>query len=151
MRKLIYISIVLALPVGLLAQQFPFMEAYNVNSFNMTPAYAGLKSVRTLFLDSRSDWTGIDGGPLTCQLSYNASLNGNVGLGGRFIYDKTDIFRQTMLLGTYTYVVRLAEEHFINFGLSAGFYKNSIDLGKYYNDPDYVQDAVLTSGQRSRK
>jgi type IX secretion system PorP/SprF family membrane protein len=66
-----------------------------------------------------------------------------VGLGGRFIYDKTDIFKQIMLLGTYTYEVQFAEKHFINFGLSAGFYMNSIDLGKYYNDPNFVQDAVL--------
>jgi type IX secretion system PorP/SprF family membrane protein len=143
MKKLIYISIMLAMPVGLLAQQFPFMEAYNVNPFNMTPAYAGLKNIKTVFLDYRSDWTGIDGGPVTCQLSYNDRLKGKVGLGGRFIYDKTDIFKQIMLLGTYTYEVQFAEKHFINFGLSAGFYMNSIDLGKYYNDPNFVQDAVL--------
>lgn len=151
MKKLIYISIMLAMPVGLFAQQFPFMEAYNVNSFNMNPSYAGLKSIRTLFLDYRSDWAGVDGGPVTCQLSYNDRLNANVGLGGRFIYDKTDIFKQTMLLGTYTYEVHFTEEHSVNFGLSAGFYKNSIDLGKYYNDQNYVQDAVLISGTGKSK
>ena len=151
MKKLIYISIMLAMPIGLFAQQFPFMEAYNVNSFNMNPSYAGLKSIRTLFLDYRADWAGVDGGPITCQLSYNDRLNDNVGLGGRFIYDKTDIFKQTMLLGTYTYEVHFAEEHSINFGLSAGFYKNSIDLGKYFNDPNYVQDAVLISGTEKSK
>jgi type IX secretion system PorP/SprF family membrane protein len=143
MKKLTYILIMLVMPVGLFAQQFPFMEAYNVNPFNMTPSYAGLKNTKTVFLDYRSDWTGIDGGPVTYQLSYNDRLNGKVGLGGRFIYDKTDIFKQTMLLGTYTYEVQFADKHFINFGISAGFYRNSIDLGKYYNDPDYVQDAVL--------
>jgi type IX secretion system PorP/SprF family membrane protein len=151
MKKLIYISIMLAIPVGLFAQQFPFMEAYNVNPFSMTPSYAGVKSIKTVFLDYRSDWTGVDGGPVTCQLSYNDRLKGKVGFGGRFIYDKTDIFKQTMLLGTYTYEVTIAEEHFINFGLSAGFYKNSIDLGKYYNDQNYVQDAALISGTERSK
>jgi type IX secretion system PorP/SprF family membrane protein len=151
MKKLTYILIMLAIPLGLFGQQFPFMEAYNVNPFNMTPAYAGLKSTGIVFLDYRSDWTGVDGGPVTCQLSYNTRLKGKVGLGGRFIYDKTDIFKQTMLLGTYTYEVQIADKHFINFGISAGFYRNSIDLGKYYNDPDYVQDAVLnTSTERSK-
>jgi type IX secretion system PorP/SprF family membrane protein len=143
MKKIIYIFIILAMPAGLLAQQFPFMEAYNVNPFNMTPSYAGLKNIKTIFLDYRSDWTGVDGGPITYQLSYNDRLKGKVGLGGRFIYDKTDIFRQTMLLGTYTYEVQISEKHFLNFGLSAGFYMNSINLGKYYNDPNFVQDAVL--------
>jgi type IX secretion system PorP/SprF family membrane protein len=151
MKKLIYISIILAMPVGLFAQQFPFMEAYNVNSFNMNPSYAGLKSMKTIFLDYRSDWTGVDGGPITYQLSYNDRLKGKVGLGGRFIYDKTDIFKQTLLLGTYTYEVHFAGEHFLNFGLSAGFYKNSIDLGKYYNDQTYVQDAALLYGTEKSK
>jgi len=151
MKKLLYTAIFLLINSGLFAQQFPFMEGYNVNPFNMSPSYAGLKNMKTLFLDYRSDWTGVDGGPVTCQLSYNDKLTEKVGLGGRFIYDKTDIFKQTMLLGTYTYEVQVAKEHFINMGLSAGFYKNSIDLGKYYNDQDYVQDAVLITGTEKSK
>jgi type IX secretion system PorP/SprF family membrane protein len=151
MKKLSYILIMLVIPLGLFGQQFPFMEAYNVNPFNMTPSYAGLKNTKTVFLDYRSDWTGIDGGPVTCQVSYNDRIKGKVGLGGRFIYDKTDIFKQTMLLGTYTYEVKISETQFINFGISAGFYRNSIDLGKYYNNPDFVQDAALNSTtQRSK-
>jgi type IX secretion system PorP/SprF family membrane protein len=151
MKKLIYISMILLISSGVFGQQFPFMEGYNVNPFTMTPAYAGIKNTKTVFLDYRSDWTGIDGGPVTCQLSYNDRLAGKVGLGGRFIYDKTDIFKQTMLLGTYTYEVQVAEEHFINFGLSAGFYKNSIDMGKYYNDQTYVHDIVLITGLEKSK
>lgn len=151
MKKLIYISIFLLINSGLYAQQFPFMEGYNVNPFTMTPSYAGVKSAKIIFLDYRSDWTGVEGGPVTCQMSYNDKATNKVGLGGRFIYDKTDIFKQTMLLGTYTYEVKLAKEHFINFGLSAGFYKNSIDLGKYYNDPDYIEDIVLVTGLEKSK
>lgn len=151
MKKLIYISILLLIGSGVSAQQFPFMEGYNVNPFTMTPSYAGIKNTKTIFLDYRSDWTGINGGPVTYQLSYNDKFGSNVGLGGRFIYDKTDIFKQTMLLGTYTYEMQIAEEHFINFGLSAGFYKNSINLGKYYNDQTYVQDPVLINGLEKSK
>jgi type IX secretion system PorP/SprF family membrane protein len=151
MKKLIYILVFQMIPAGVFAQQFPFMEAYNINSFNMNPSYAGIKNTRTIFLDYRSDWTGVDGGPVTAQLSYNDRLKGKVGLGGRFIYDKTDIFKQIMFLGTYTYEVQVAEEHTLNFGLSAGIYTNSIDLGKYFNDPNYVQDAVLTYGIEKSK
>ena len=151
MKKIAYISLLLLIPSGLYGQQFPFMEGYNVNPFNMSPSYAGLKNPKTMFLDYRSDWTGIDGGPVTCQLSYNDRFMDKVGLGGRFIYDKADIFKQTMLLGTYTYEIQPADEHFINLGLSAGFYKNSVDLGKYFNDPDYIQDAVLIYGTEKSK
>ena len=42
-------------------------------------------------------------------------------------------------------------DHFINFGLSVGFFRNSIDLTKYYNDPTYVQDRALMYGQEQSK
>jgi len=151
MKKFIYISLLLLIPVVLNGQQFPFMEGYNMNPFNMSPAYAGLYNTKTLFVDYRSDWSGVSGGPITYQLSYNDRIFEKVGVGGRFIYDKTDIFKQTMLLATYTYEVKIFEEHFLNFGLSAGFFRNSIDLGKYYNNPDFVADKVLMYGLQKSK
>jgi type IX secretion system PorP/SprF family membrane protein len=151
MKKLVYLSLLLLIPKGLHGQQFPFMEGYNVNPYSMSPAYAGLKNTRTLFLDYRSDWTGIEGGPRTYQLSYNDRILEKIGVGGIFIYDKTDIFKQTLLLGTYNYEVKIVEGHLLNLGLSVGFYRNSIDLAKYYNNPDYVLDNVLMYGlQKSR-
>lgn len=151
MKKLIYISIMLAIPSAIFAQQFPFMEAYNINPFSMSPSYAGLKNPHTLFADYRSDWSGVDGGPSTYHLSYNDKLFKKVGLGGKFIFDKTDIFRQTLLMGTYNYEVQLAKDHLVNFALSTGFYRNSIDLGKYYSDINFVNDAVLTYGKENSK
>jgi type IX secretion system PorP/SprF family membrane protein len=150
MKKIIIILIVL-IPTVVFGQQFPFMEGYNVNTFSLSPAYAGIHNGKTLFIDYRSDWSGLEGGPITYQLSYSDKFTDKVGLGIRFIYDKTDIFKQTLFLGTYTYEVRIAEEHILNFGLSVGCYRNSIDLAKYYNDPTYVQDLVLLYGQQNSK
>jgi type IX secretion system PorP/SprF family membrane protein len=150
MRKSL-ITLFALLPVLAIGQQFPFMEAYNVNPFNLSPAFAGIHNGNTLFLDYRSDWTGIDGGPTTYQLSYSQKFENKVGVGGRFIYDKTDIFKQMLLLGTYTYGVNIAKVHTITFGLSIGFYKNSIDFGKYFNDPDYVSDLALVNSLENSK
>jgi type IX secretion system PorP/SprF family membrane protein len=146
MKRILYIVILVLINGSLFGQQLPFMEGHNINSFGMSPAYAGLQNVNTLFSDYRTDWSGMAGGPVTCQFSYNTRLFKNVGAGARYIYDKTDIFKQTLILGTYTYEVRIAERHFFNFGLSAGFYRNSIDVAKYFNDPDYVIDGVLITG-----
>ena len=145
MKKIIIIFVIF-IPRVVLGQQFPFMEAYNVNPYSLSSAYAGIHNPKTLFMDYRSDWSGIEGGPKTYQLSYNGKFKNRVGLGGRFIYDKTDIFKQTLILLSYTYEVKVKEDHTINFGLSAGLYRNSIDLSKYYNDPGYVQDMVLIYG-----
>jgi type IX secretion system PorP/SprF family membrane protein len=150
MKKIIIICMFF-IPAVLYGQQFPFMEAYFLNPFSMSPSYAGLQGKGTLFMDYRCDWTGIEGGPRTYQLSYSDKYSNNVGLGGKFIFDKTDIFKQILILGTYTYQVELLKEHIVNFGLSLGFYRNSIDLSKYYNDPAYVQDLVLLYGQQQSK
>jgi type IX secretion system PorP/SprF family membrane protein len=149
--KRIIIIFMLLIPTVIFGQQFPFMEAYNVNPFSLSPAYAGIHNSKTLFIDYRSDWSGIEGGPTTYQLSYSDKLKYRVGLGGKFIYDKADIFKQTLILGTYSYEVKILEDHTLNFGLSLGFYRNSIDLSKYYNDPGYVDDMVLLYGQQKSK
>ncbi|MGC1389610.1 MAG: PorP/SprF family type IX secretion system membrane protein [Bacteroidales bacterium] len=149
MKKIIVILLFL-MPALVFGQQFPFLEGYSVNPFSLSPAFAGIHNAKFLFIDYRSDWTGLDGGPRTYQLSYNDKI-GKVGFGGRFIYDKTDIFQQTLLLGTYTYEVNIAREHFINFALSMGFFRNSIDLAKYFNDPTYVLDQALIYGQQQSK
>jgi len=151
MKRIIYLLLLLLVQTGLYGQQFPFMEGYNMNPFSMSPAYAGLYNPKTVFADYRSDWVGVAGGPVTYQLSYNARIFRRVGIGGRFIYDKTDIFKQTIILGTYTYEVQIREGHKVNLALSAGLFRNSIDLAKYFNDPDYVVDNVLLYGQQESK
>jgi type IX secretion system PorP/SprF family membrane protein len=148
--KKIVIMLLVFIPAIAFGQQFPFMEGYSVEPFILSPACAGIHNSKTLFIDYRADWTGLDGGPRTYQLSYSDKI-GRVGFGGRFIYDKTDIFKQTLILGTYTYEVKIATAHLINFALSVGFFRNSIDLTKYYNDPTYVQDLALIYGQQQSK
>jgi type IX secretion system PorP/SprF family membrane protein len=149
--KRILIILFALMPITVMGQQFPFMEGYNVNPFSLSPSYAGIHNGKTLFIDYRSDWTGVDGGPTTYQLSYSHKFENRVGLGLRYIYDKTDIFKQNLLLGTYSYGVRIAKVHTLTFALSVGFYNNSIDFAKYYNNPDYVQDQALISGLEKSK
>jgi len=45
----------------------------------------------------------------------------------------------------------VAKDHLLNLGLSAGVFRNSIDLTKYYNNPEYVQDVVLMYGNDKSK
>lgn len=150
MKKIIIIYLLLQ-PVLVFGQQFPYMDAYYLNPYSLSPAYAGLHNKGTIFMDYRSDWTGIEGGPKTYQLSYSDRFRDRVGLGGKFVYDKTDIFQQMFFMGTYTYEVKIQEAHTLNFGLSMGFYRNAIDLTRYYNNPAYVQDLVLLYGDQESK
>lgn len=151
MNRALTILITALLASNLAAQQMPVMGGYNVDPFHLSPAYAGLQNPNSLFLDHRSDFSGIAGGPKTYMLSYHNRIQDKMGVGGRMLYDKTDIFTQLMVTATYSYEVAISEGHLLNFALSAGIYNNSINLDKYYDDPDYVDDPVLANNtERSR-
>ena len=148
------LTIIMALLVGsstVFAQQFPFLEGYNINPFSLSPAYAGYENANYLFSDYRTDWSGVEGRPTTLQLSYSIKATERMGIGGRFIYDKSDIFKHTLILGSYSYQVEVIDSHFLTFAISAGVYRNSIDVGKYFNDPNYVNDRVLTNDLEKSK
>ena len=103
MKKLIIVIIGISLGVLLNAQQMPLSENYFLDKYSLSPSYAGNFETKYLFMTYRSDWSGIDGGPKTLKLSYNDAFMQNAGFGGKFIYDKAGIFKQVMLLGTYSY------------------------------------------------
>ena len=151
MNRLFITAITALLGATLSAQQMPRMGGYNVDPFHLSPAYAGLQGSNSLFLDHRSDFSGIAGGPKTYMLSWHNRINEPMALGGRIIFDKTDIFTQIMVMGTYSYQITLTEGHLLNMALSAGLYNNSINLGKYYDDPDYVDDPALTDNTERSK
>jgi len=145
MKKAIIIIIGIISGATLFGQQMPLSENYFLDKYSLSPSYAGNFNNKYLFMGYRSDWSGIDGGPKTLRLSYNDVYKQNMGYGGKLIYDKAGIFKQTVLLGTYSYRVKIAEDHFIMFGLSAGFYSNTLNLKDYYNDPKYTLDPALIS------
>jgi len=129
------------------AQQSPISENYFMDRYSLTPSYAGNYNPKYLVLGYRSDWSGIDGGPKTFRMSYNDQFPfmKNAGYGGKIIYDKAGIFNQFYVLGSYSYKLKVNEDHHILFGLSAGFYKNKLNLLDFYNDPNYTIDPSLIS------
>lgn len=142
---IIILSLLISLSAG--AQQLPVTESYLTDPFVLSSAYAGVHNTNTVLANFRSDWTGIPGGPKTFRLSYHQTLPvlENVAVGGRIVADQMDIFRQNYLMTSYAYTLKLTEEHLLNFGLSFGFYRNSINPERYYS-PDNESDPVLTDG-----
>jgi type IX secretion system PorP/SprF family membrane protein len=151
MKKLIIIIIGIFSGAILYAQQMPLSENYFLDKYSLSPSYAGNYNTKFLFMGYRSDWSAIAGGPKTLRLSYNDALMQNAGYGGKFIYDVAGIFKQIIILGTYSYRVKIAENHLLLFGLSAGFYSNTLDLIDYYNDPKYNIDPALLSSNVTSK
>jgi type IX secretion system PorP/SprF family membrane protein len=147
MKKLIIILSGILISTVLAAQQIPLSENYFMDKYSLAPSYAGNFNPKYLVTGYRSDWTGIAGGPKTLKISYNDvfPFMQNAGYGGKIIYDKAGIFRQLYIMGSYSYNLTVNEDHHILFGLSAGIYKNRINLLDFYNDPKYTLDPSLVS------
>jgi type IX secretion system PorP/SprF family membrane protein len=147
MKKLFILLTAALFAPALQAQQIPISENYFTDKYSLAPSYAGNFNSKFLFMDYRSDWTGIDGGPKTLRVSYNDvfPFMTNAGYGGKIIYDKAGIFNQLYIMGSYSYKVKVNNDHHIMFGLSAGIYQNRLDLLTYYNDPKYAIDPSLIS------
>lgn len=145
MKRLILILTGIAAGLTLAAQQMPISENYFVDKYSFAPSYAGNFNPKFLFLGYRSDWTGIDGGPKTFRLSFSDAFMRNAGYGIRAVYDKAGIFNQLNVMGSYSYKLKVDDNNQILFGISAGIYRNTLNLLDYYNDPDYNLDPSLVN------
>jgi len=152
MKKYIFL-IILFIPAFTKGQQLPLTESYLIDPYVLSSAYAGVHNTNTLLANYRSDWTGIPGGPRTFRLSYHQELPmlKNVSVGIKLMSDQMDIFRQNYFLTSYAYRLKVGENQSLNFGLSFGFYRNSIRFDKYYNSPDYQLDPGLTTDLEKSK
>ncbi|TAL61641.1 MAG: type IX secretion system membrane protein PorP/SprF [Bacteroidetes bacterium] len=143
---LIILTLILTEVIGY-SQQVPISENYFLDKYSLAPSYAGNYNAKYLFMGYRSDWTGIDGGPKTVRISYNDvfPFMTSAGYGGKMVYDKAGIFSQLYIMGSYSYNLQFSQDQHLMFGLSAGFYKNRLNLLDYYNDPKYTLDPSLIS------
>jgi len=146
-RYLLLFHLILLSTLLLRAQQTPLSENYFMDRYSLSPSYAGQVNPGLLVAGYRSDWSGIAGGPKTLTITYNDLLPvvNNAGIGGKIIYDRAGIFTQLYVMSSYSYKVKVADDHFIMFGLSAGIYHNTINLTEYYNDPGYLIDPSLVN------
>jgi len=133
------------------AQQMPVSENYFMDKYALSSSYAGHFNEGSFFTSFRSDWSGITGGPKTFRLSYSDMLMTNAGYGAKIIYDKAGIFNQLYILVTYSYSLKIVEEHRVLLALSAGIYHNKINFTDYYNDPKYNIDPVMIQQDVSSK
>jgi type IX secretion system PorP/SprF family membrane protein len=147
MKKILLSLTVILTAISAYSQQIPLSENYFMDKYSLAPSYAGNFNPKYLIMGYRSDWSGIDGGPKTVRISYNDvfPFMKNAGYGGKIIYDKAGIFNQLYVSGSYSYNLQVNQEQHLLFGLSAGFYKNRLNLLDFYNDPKYSIDPSLVS------
>lgn len=124
------------------AQQLPLDNQYLINSFALSPAFAGSNGAIESFILYRHNFIGITGAPVTKSFNINGALNEKMGLGGHISSNEIGIFRNLSSSLGYAYRVNLNQEHVLFFGLSAGVLGNSVNLSQSKAE---LADPVLAS------
>ena len=130
----------LATTYQLHAQQNVVYSHYYLNPFLYNPSFAASNGYSELYLNYRSQWSGLEGAPTTGTISLQLPLNSKIGLGFTGLVDKAGVLSTSTGMASFTYQVylgsRVNDEHKIAFGLSAGASSVSIEPDdSYANDP----------------
>jgi type IX secretion system PorP/SprF family membrane protein len=130
MKKIFFIIGTL-LVVNAFAQQEPLFTQYYVNDMAINPAISGSKSYNPLTIQTRQQWLGFEGAPLSTNISYHGALNNRSAMGGYFMFDKASPSLQTNFHLNYAYHVPLnSNDVKLSFGLGAKLMYHNIDFNK---------------------
>ena len=85
------------------SQQLPLHNQYVYNPLIINPAFAGVSSISSFHLTTRSQWIGFSEGINTLSFSGNYALSENQGVGGCVFQDNTGAISITGLELDYSF------------------------------------------------
>ncbi|MFS2185303.1 type IX secretion system membrane protein PorP/SprF [Mucilaginibacter sp. Mucisp84] len=172
MKKILYTIAFLAAGIQLVfAQQRPQYTQYIFNNYLLNPALTGIENYSDVKLGYRSQWTGLEGAPVTAYLTVNtpfgnkflkadsaSNLSGKQymqqykaaephhGIGLTIVSDKTGPITQTNIDATYAYHLSLTSTLNLAVGVSAGLRHNSLNFSLLHfggiDDGDMVLNSI---------
>ena len=149
MKKLTPFIILLALGLGLRAQQRPLTTLFMTNPFAINPALAGTHNYFQVISNNRFQWVGFDNAPITNTLSiFGPTVNYPMGWGGTISYDVAGAVSIGSAHGSYAYYYPINEDLKVSMGLNLGIMQYRIDMSKVsVQDPG---DPVYMNAQETR-
>jgi len=122
-------------------QEFPWSLQYITNMYTINPAYVGMWDRAGFGLSTRVNWVGINGAPLTQQISYNTPIKDQKsGFGLNIQRLNMGLEKRIYLTGDYSYQIRLDMHYYMRFGLRAGILSFNNNLTDYHLYPDGIPD-----------
>lgn len=151
MKKHIYIIIVL-MAVLLFqetqAQQDPQYTQYMYNMNVINPAYAGSKESLSLTALYRTQWSGMEGNPVTFTFSADSPISEKIGLGISAIKDELGPVKETNVFADFSYTLQLGNTVKLALGLKAGATFHEVGLSRLElqdpNDPFFSENINKT-------
>ena len=140
MRKIIFICLV-TFPLLCQAQFDVPLSQYLSNQSTINPAYSGIHGVTSMNLNSRLQWAGFEGAPLTNILSVHTSfLNDKLGGGITVLNDRFGVNSNNEIHLSYSYKIQV-DNILFSMGLQTGLVSYSYDYGKLnteITDPNFI-------------
>ena len=131
------------------AQQEPQYTQFMFNKLPINAGYTGGRDVLSFRALYRTQWTGIDGHPMTATLSGHSPIkNENMAVGGFIVYDQLGVTKQTWIDGTYAYRVPMGKggKTKLSIGINAGMLMYKANLSElilsHPDDPSFSENVT---------
>lgn len=128
------------------AQQKAQFTQYMFNGLVLNPAYAGTEEALSLTFVNRSQWSSIQGAPVTQTFSGHTLIrNKNLGIGLSFINDKIGVHKNQNLMSSFSYHLKVSGDAFLSMGLQGGLNIRKSDYSTIMGANSQVDPAILNS------
>ena len=139
--RIIFIALLLS-QVLCFSQQDSQYTQYMYNTVNVNPAYAGSRETLSVFLLHRNQWVGLDGAPVTNNVSLNTPLgDSNFGLGFSITNDKIGPTTENQISADLAYFIQISENYKLSLGMKGTANIFNLDVNKLniydQNDPQF--------------
>jgi type IX secretion system PorP/SprF family membrane protein len=129
----------------LAAQQPAQYSLFMMNKLNWNPAYAGMENSLVATGIYRSQWQGIEGNPITQNISVHLPIN-IISSGFGLNLENDELGAQSRTTGTamYNYQMALGRRAVLAMGVSAGLSQRTLDGSKLRTpEGDYVAGTII--------
>lgn len=118
------------------AQLNPLAAQYYTNQYLINPAMAGANQGLRFNAAYRKLWSNVPGSPLTQNVTADYGFN-KVGLGLNVYNESAGLQRQTRVVGTYAYHLKMNnDDNQLHFGVSIGFMSQRLENSDIYGNPN---------------
>lgn len=109
-------------------QEAPIHNQYFMNPYVYNPAFVGHDEYPVVYLSHRRQWLGIEGAPVSSNLSFHTQLLKSIAIGANIYTEKRGLLTSSSAEIALGYKVKLGNEHFVQFGVGGGLNSNMIEL-----------------------
>lgn len=122
----------------------PFYRQFNFNPYLFNPAYVGINKQIEASVAYRQQWANFKDAPVTAGASLQLPESDRVALGFNIMTDRQVLLQHSNFTATFGYVLPIARNQTIRFGLSGGVGLNKLNLD---NTELNSNDPVITRAQ----